>query len=235
MFHEIKVNSFCCYEKVGSAMVAKESRKIEDEMTKESFHTSFCHVQHYAGVFAKIFNQAVKDAPLLRPSVDEVSEPPPIIFLKCSVYEYFIDETKCGLLVEKYLPGKFTKFNSNNGFVLSNNTRDGPTIDLVIGEVQLVDFVQAFSHWVYEYTHHTTLVCDLQGILDMEGKRPLFRLTDPAICSKDYKRNKYCYGKTDLGMVGIREFCRKHNCNDVCKGLMLPTMGKRNLSEGRKK
>ena len=144
------------------------------------------------------------------------------------MYEYFIDETKHGLLVEKYLPGKFTKFNSNNGFVLSNRTRDGPTIDLVVGEVQLVDFVQAFSHWVYEYTHHVAIVCDLQGILDMEGKRPLFRLTDPAICSKDNKRNKYCYGKTDLGMVGIRDFCRKHNCNDVCKGLMLPAMGKRN-------
>jgi len=68
----------------------------------------------------------------------------------------------------------------------------------VVGEVQLVDFVQAFSHWVYEYTHHVAIVCDLQGILDMEGKRPLFRLTDPAICSKDNKRNRYCYGKTDL-------------------------------------
>jgi len=159
MFHEIKMHSIGGWEKVGSSMVAKESRKIEDEMSKESFHTSFCHVQHYAGEFAKLFNQAVKDAPLLRPSVDEVSVPPPIIFLKCSVYEYMSSGKHCGLLVEKYLPGKFIKFNSNNGFVLSNRTRDGPTIDLVIGEVQLVDFVQAFSHWVYEYTRHVTIVC----------------------------------------------------------------------------
>ncbi len=80
------------------------------------------------------------------------------------------------------------------------------------------------------YTDHKLIVCDLQGVLDLEGFNPVFRLTDPAICSKGKKdryggnSNKYRYGKTDLGMRGIRSFCCNHICNDVCKALSLPAM-----------
>ena len=211
-------------------MVAKESRHIRGEESKEKFRTVFCRVQHKAREFAELFNQAVEGAPVLQPSNDETSVPPPVFFLKCSVYEYLNTNGKrCGLLVEKYLRGKFTKFNSNNGFVLSNHERDiTPSIDLVVGEVLLTDFVQAFSHWVYEYTERELIVCDLQGVLDMEGKRPTFRLTDPAICSKNHRSRRserFNYGKTDLGMRGIRNFCRRHTCNDVCKALELPRVG----------
>ncbi|KAL3816002.1 hypothetical protein ACHAXA_010662 [Cyclostephanos tholiformis] len=238
MFHEIKRKSTGRgWEQVGCPMVAKESRFIEDEESKEAFHLSFCRVQNKSNELAKLFNQAVERAPLLRPSTDEVSLPPPIVFLDCSVYEYTnFRGMKCGLLlnrliltgIEKYLNGKFTKFNSNNGFA-NNANRDGASIILSIGEVKLTDFVQSFSHWVYESTGHNMIVCDLQGILDMEGRRPVFRLTDPAICSKWKKDRHGCsaknrYGKTDLGMRGIRDFCCRHICNSVCKALNLPTM-----------
>ncbi len=73
-----------------------------------------------------------------------------------------------GLLIKQFLQGKFVKFNNNT---------DGASIDLVIGEVLLTDFVQVFSHWVYEFTDHKMIVCDLQGKLDMEGRWPIFRLT----------------------------------------------------------
>jgi len=63
---------------------------------------------------------------------------------------------------EKYLNGKFTKFNSNNGYV-NNGDRGGAVIDLSIGAVKLTDFVQAFSHWVYESTGHNLIVCDLKS------------------------------------------------------------------------
>lgn len=224
MFREIRPKSFGRgYEQVGGAMVAKESRFIIDEESKEAFHTSFCHVQNKSNEVAMAFNLAVEKAPLLKPTQDEVSLPPPIVFLECSVYEYTnFHHVKCGLLVEKYLHGRFTKFNSNNGFV-NNDNRNVASIDLAIGPVKLTDFVLAFSHWVYERSEHRLIVCDLQGILDMEGRRPVFRLTDPAICSKAKKRcNKY--GKTDLGMRGIRDFCCRHTCNSVCKALNLPTM-----------
>lgn len=224
MFHEVKF-AHGKWEKVGKPMVAKESRYIEDEGSKEKFHTSFCRVQHKAKELAIQFNRAVQKAPLLKPSEEEASFPPPIDFLKCSIYEYrdrnSFSYELCGLLVENYLKGKFTKYNGNNGFVNENAHADS-TIDLAIGEVKLADFVQAFSHWVYEFSDHKMIVCDLQGVLDLEGIRPVFRLTDPAICSKGRTSNQF--GKTDIGMKGIRQFCLKHNCNDVCKGLNLPLM-----------
>lgn len=124
----------------------------------------------------------------------------------------------------------FSALLSNTRFNLTGS-HDDATIELEVGEVRLTDFVQAFSHWVYTHTNHSLVVCDLQGILDLEGRRPVFRLTDPAICSKG-KRDRYGssnrkhrYGKTDLGMRGIRNFCSSHVCNDVCKGLNLPQMG----------
>lgn len=221
MFHEIK-HTCRGWERVGKPMVAKESRYIEDEETKEKFHTSFCRVQHKAKELALQFNRAVQKAPLLQPSEDEVSVPPPINFLKCSIYEYTnIWLEQCGLLVEKYLKGKFTKYNGNNGYVIGKDIHDEETINLEVGEVKLTEFVQAFSHWVYESSGHNMVVCDLQGILDLEGRRPVFQLTDPAICSKSRWDR---YGKTDLGLTGIRQFCRHHKCNDVCKGLNLPSM-----------
>jgi hypothetical protein len=89
MFHEIKNKSKGPgWEKVGESLVAKESRFIEGEESKEKFHTVFCHVQH-----------RVKETPMLRPSEDEVSLPPPITFLKSSIYEYTNwDGVRCGLL-----------------------------------------------------------------------------------------------------------------------------------------
>jgi hypothetical protein len=223
MFYEIK-RATQGWQRVGKPMVAKESRYIEDEGSKEKFHTSFCRVQLKARNLALKFNEAVQKAPLLKPSEDEVSKPPPIDFLKCNIYEYRNkDQLLCGLLVEKYLSGKFTKYNGNYGYVNNRYIHDGATISLEVGEVKLTDFVQAFSHWVYESSDHEMIVCDLQGILDLEGRLPIFRLTDPAICSKGGKRHNR-FGKTDLGMKGIRQFCRHHKCNDVCKGLNLPLM-----------
>jgi hypothetical protein len=225
MFYEIKptYRGLGRYERVGKPMVAKESRYIEDEGSKEKFHTSFCRVQHKANERSAQFNRAVQKAPLLKPAQDEVSTPPPITFLKCSIYEYANScWDTCGLLVEKFLNGKFTKYNGNNGYVNEADTHDGATINLEVGEVKLTDFIQAFSHWVYENSDHNMIVCDLQGILDLEGKRPVFRLTDPAICSKQRRSDRY--GKTDLGVTGIRQFCRHHKCNYVCKGLNLPLM-----------
>jgi hypothetical protein len=85
VFYEIKP-ALKAWERVGKAMVAKESRYIEDEETKEAFHTTFCRVQKKASDLAAKFNEAVRKAPLLMPTNDEVSMPPPIAFLKCNIY-----------------------------------------------------------------------------------------------------------------------------------------------------
>jgi len=48
---------------------------------------------------------------MLKPSIEEVSLPPPIYFLRCTIYQYFDDKAeKRALLVEDFLQGKFTKF-----------------------------------------------------------------------------------------------------------------------------
>mmetsp|Transcript_24617 Transcript_24617/g.53064 ORF Transcript_24617/g.53064 Transcript_24617/m.53064 type:complete len:99 (+) Transcript_24617:2199-2495(+) len=97
-------------------------------------------------------------------------------------------------------------------------------MELVSGRVKLEEFVQSFSRWVYEHSNHHMIVCDLQGVLNEEGRYPTYQLTDPAICTR--YRNGQRYGKTDMRINGIRKFCTTHRCGLVCKGLGLPRMNR---------
>ena len=105
------------------------------------------------------------------------------------------------LSVEPFLPGVFTKFNGNNGYLRREQSH-----------TVAFDTAQAFTHWSYEYTLQTTrkavMVCDIQGV----G----FQYTDCSICSDDHQ-----FGKTDLGEAGHVEFFRTHRCNALCQGLGL--------------
>jgi hypothetical protein len=76
------------------------------------------------------------------------------------------------------LKGKFTKYNGNNGFVNREASKDSPTIVLKSGEACLTDFLQAFSHWTYVHSDQKLLLCDLQGVLNQEGRSARFELTD---------------------------------------------------------
>lgn len=221
-FSEIKYkNETNSYQLVGQTMVAKNSILANEKVTKD-FHYDFCRVQSKAYDLAEKFNHAVRLATRLRPISDE-SRPPELKFILCHVYTYTNIKTKeeTAVLVERFLKGKFTKYNSNNGYVKEaidgvNNTR---TIELVSGKVRLEEFLQAFSHWVYVQSDHQMVICDLQGVLNEEGRYPEFVLTDPAICtSKKTTR----FGKTDMKLPGIRRFCSKHRCGIVCRGLGLP-------------
>ena len=55
------------------------------------------------------------------------------------------------ILCEEWIPGQFTKWNSNTGFVL-NGTRDLS--------------IHAFCHWTYHYSRGKYLMCDAQGTKD---------------------------------------------------------------------
>lgn len=63
-------------------------------------------------------------------------------FMMCHVYTIKSNDTneEKGYLVEKMLPGKFTKYNSNNGYV--KNGAHNRTMELVSGTVKLEEFVQ---------------------------------------------------------------------------------------------
>lgn len=221
-FNEIKYDDKTkVFKKIGKLMVAKKSIRANEKETKEDFHNDFCRVQSVAYDLAEKFNHVVRQATCLK-AISGETRPPELKFVLCHVYTYTNHETKedTGVLVERFLPGKFTKYNSNNGYVREanmgvNNTR---TIELMSGKVRLEEFVQAFSHWVYVHTNHTMVVCDLQGVLNEEGRYPEFLLTDPAICSSKPPR----YGKTDMKLSGIRNFCCTHRCGLVCRGLGLP-------------
>lgn len=86
-------------------------------------------------------------------------------------------------------------------------------------------YVQAFSHFSYRSTRGKMLVCDLQGVM---SRTPLekdcagvFELTDPSIHYRSNSGRKQVYGRTDLGMRGIRAFFETHKCNHVCRLLGL--------------
>ena len=219
-FHELKRDKKSnSYKKAGKMMVAKSSIHIEKE-TKEAFHQNFCRVQSMAQEQAINFNSAVRQVDSLQ-AVVAGTRPPELQFILCHVYTYKNNVTneEKALLVEKKLPGKFTKYNSNNGYVKDavegmHNTR---AIELKSGKVQFEEFVQAFSHWVYVHNNKNLIVCDIQGVLNEEGRYPIFQLTDPAICTRKGKR----YGNTDMRLNGIRNFCKTHRCGLVCKGLGL--------------
>jgi len=219
-FHEIANDGQNgSHKRVGKMMVAKESKYESDEhdfdeKIRARFHVDFCLVQMKAKELAVEFNREVSKCATLKPAEEGNAPSPPLEFLDCHVYAH--NSGKCdGLLVESFLKGRFTKYNCNNGHV---RKYQGRMINLVAGAVDVEEFPQAFSHWVYIHTDHNMIVCDIQGVYNEEGRFPKFELTDPAICTKKKPR----YGNTDLGVKGIRNFVSTHKCGKVCKALGLP-------------
>ena len=82
-------------------------------------------------------------------------------------------------------------------------------------------YVQAFSHFTYRHTRRKMLVCDLQGVLNIdaadEGRAGVFELTDPVIHYRSETGRQQVYGKTDHGLRGMHAFFTTHQCNDVCR------------------
>ena len=210
---------------VGKLLVAKETKGVRIESKKLKFHEQFCHVQREAREAAKKFNKVILKTQTLKPASYGDPGPPNINFIKCSVYRYFDNdsEQEASILVENFLKGKFTKYNGNNGFVNKKVSMNSPTVDLKGGTARLTDFLHAFSHWMYVRSDQRLLLCDLQGVLNQEGRSPRFFLTDPAFCSDKQKTlTSQCFGGTDIGLKGIRSFFRTHECNFVCQCLGLP-------------
>lgn len=89
MFYEIKSTPQGS-QRVEKAMVAKESKYIQSEESKYRFQTKACKVQNKARDLSKDFNEAVGTMPLFQPAGgDDATPPPKIMFLKCSLYEFY--------------------------------------------------------------------------------------------------------------------------------------------------
>mmetsp|Transcript_528 Transcript_528/g.767 ORF Transcript_528/g.767 Transcript_528/m.767 type:complete len:377 (+) Transcript_528:2-1132(+) len=123
--------------------------------------------------------------------------PKKVDFIKACVLELIQREGNPIVGVEKFIPGPYRKHNSNYGYV-SDEERNTP---------------QAFSHFSWEASDHTLLVCDIQGVGDL--------YTDPQI----HHISGEGFGKGNLGMAGISKFLQKHRCNAICRYLKLPQLG----------
>uniref|UniRef100_A0A7S0HM43 Alpha-type protein kinase domain-containing protein n=1 Tax=Hanusia phi TaxID=3032 RepID=A0A7S0HM43_9CRYP len=116
-------------------------------------------------------------------------------FVPVYVYKILDGESKNKYFcVEPKLNGHYVKHNDNNGHV--------DTFCLL---------PQAFSHFTYEKSNRTMLVCDIQGVQQF--------LTDPQIhCAS---KQEGFFGRGNSGTTGISKFFETHVCNQICKNLGL--------------
>lgn len=106
-------------------------------------------------------------------------------------------------VLEPFIPGRYVKFNNNNGFVDK---------DLEV----MHPLMQTFSHFTYSYSSGVVMVTDVQGVIESEGN---YKLTDPAIHTAD--PSTYLKDPTNLGKDGMAAFFHTHICNHFCQTLFL--------------
>ena len=104
------------------------------------------------------------------------------------------------VLVESYIPGDFTKWCNNYGYISSSS-----------------ELMPAFMHWSWYNSNGQKMIADLQGV--RTGTEYL--LTDPVILSNSLGGK---YGCTDTGVEGMAMFFLKHECNQFCDMYPKPTI-----------
>ncbi|KAM0558116.1 hypothetical protein ACHAPJ_005283 [Fusarium lateritium] len=112
--------------------------------------------------------------------------------------------------LEPFIEGDYVKYNNNCSYVNEDNPED-----------EFNKAAQAFSHFTYERSWGSFLVCDLQGVGHV--------LTDPAIHTLDSER--FRLADTNLGKEGFKFFFATHTCNDICEKLELKSKASSLTSE----
>ncbi|CAE7370499.1 vwkA, partial [Symbiodinium pilosum] len=180
--------------KDGSWMVAKSSRYLDATLNSRIAVEAHAKSSALASYFASLFN-----AKLL---ASGATKPATLLFVPCYLYEAKGDlpqtEPRC-FAAERYLPGVFLKYNSNNGYVAD-------------AQLPHNDVVQAFLHFTFEESGGCFIVADLQGV----ARQSEVLLTDPQVLSLTRE-----YGPGDLGTAGYLRCLHAHRCSSACKRLGL--------------
>ncbi|CAE7197440.1 vwkA [Symbiodinium natans] len=185
-----------CVSKEGSWMVAKSSRYLDATLNSRVAVEAHAKSSALASYFASLFNAR------LQASAKTAEKPATLLFVPCYLYEVEgspSEQEPAFFAAERYLPGVFLKYNSNNGYVT---------------DAQLLhnDVVQAFLHFSFEESGGRFIVSDLQGV----ARQNEVLLTDPQVLSLTRD-----YGPGDLGTVGYLRCLQSHRCGAACKRLGL--------------
>jgi elongation factor 2 kinase len=107
---------------------------IDPDVPRESYFNDV-KLQMDAKLYAEMFNRH--------------NPPKKVDIFQVSVLE-FKDRPGSPLYhLEHFIEGKYTKYNSNSGFVDDSELRHTP---------------QAFSHFTFEFSNHELIVVDIQGV-----------------------------------------------------------------------
>jgi len=171
-----------------SWMVAKSSRFVDSALNSKAVVESHVKSTAVARHYAIRFNERLQ------------GRFASIFFVPCFLYDRAVGIATEPLVfaAERYLPGVFLKYTSNNGYVND--------------DVRHFDVVQAFTHFTFASSGGCLLVADLQGV----ARDSEVLLTDPQVLSVEGQ-----FGPGDLGGKGVRACLAVHRCGPACKALGL--------------
>eukprot|EP00468_Gymnochlora_sp_CCMP2014_P001509 CAMPEP_0167741652 /NCGR_PEP_ID=MMETSP0110_2-20121227/978_1 /TAXON_ID=629695 /ORGANISM="Gymnochlora sp., Strain CCMP2014" /LENGTH=253 /DNA_ID=CAMNT_0007625733 /DNA_START=368 /DNA_END=1129 /DNA_ORIENTATION=- len=177
----------------------EEIDEVPGEVKKNSRYVAKISMNPSDNKNKKVYFRDVETQTIAKYYADKFNSynpPKKVDFIKACVLELIQREGNPIVGVEKFIPGPYRKHNSNYGYV-SDEERNTP---------------QAFSHFSYEASDHTLLICDIQGVGDL--------YTDPQI----HHISGEGFGKGNLGVQGISKFLQNHRCNAICRYLKLPQL-----------
>lgn len=171
--------------------------------------SSFAHLQHWkhaSNYVAKRYLEPAErstyfedvrlqmDAKLWAEEFNRHNPPKKVDIFQVSVIEFLERPGSPLFHLEHFIEGSYIKYNSNSGFISSQETRLTP---------------QAFSHFTFERSGHELVVVDVQGVGDL--------YTDPQI----HTAHGSDYGEGNLGVRGMALFFHSHVCNCICRAMGL--------------
>eukprot|EP00929_Paragymnodinium_shiwhaense_P071651 TRINITY_DN36403_c0_g1_i1.p1 TRINITY_DN36403_c0_g1~~TRINITY_DN36403_c0_g1_i1.p1 ORF type:complete len:760 (-),score=106.83 TRINITY_DN36403_c0_g1_i1:148-2397(-) len=187
----------------GAGMVAKCSRFLDEVLNRNDVVAAHAKCSAVARHHAARFNSYLRNTWGSEASVA-------LYFVPTFTYEaaeQLMDGEASHFTAERYLPGVFVKYNSNNGYVSEE-------------VLQHHEVVQAFTHFSYVASKGKLLVADLQGV----ARQKEVLLTDPQVLSLDH-----AYGPGDLGTRGMHACLVAHRCGPTCKRLGLAPLSASSL------